>query len=99
MVKLYNESKLVDILKEHSDNNDMDLCNEEFNIWNMESPTSDDESSSDNDNRIYIDDNDEYQDIYLEMLNKEYNNIDNNSILKQCISITRDDNVSYNDTE
>ena len=100
MIKLYNESKLADMLREHVDNNEIDICNNEYNrftdSWNTYSSTTDEE-----DNEETLDEpkkEDTFDDIYLDMLDREYNNICKNSILKQYINVTRCDNVSFNDT-
>ena len=95
IVSVYNDSKITDILQEYKDNNEM-------NIWNMamnsSTSESDENSESDNVTSESLLEEDKFHEIYLEMINSEYNNINKNSVLKQYINIIRNDNVCFNDT-
>ena len=61
----------------------------------------DQESGCENDQESGCDEepDDGLQNIYLKMINTEYDNIQKSSVLKQYVDIIRDDNVSFKDSE
>ena len=95
IVSVYNDSKITDILHEYKENNEM-------NIWNMmvNSSTSESDEKSDSDNVMSDSESkeDEFHEIYIEMIDSEYNKINKNSVLKQYINVIRVDNVFFNET-
>jgi hypothetical protein len=93
IINLYNNPKIDDILSNIKEQNEM-------NIWNMDinvSETSNDENNISSENEISSENDDNLQDIYLNMIDREYENIQNNSVLKQNIDVIRKDSVSFNE--
>jgi hypothetical protein len=95
IIKLYNNPKIVNILKyiDESDVMDTDDDDDDLtyfnNILDMNNSTTS-ESECDT-----ISEDDKLQDIYTNMIDREYDNIQINSILRQNINITRIDPCSF----
>lgn len=97
VIGLYNSSEIKDILTNIRDISEIDICNDEFNRNIMNNNTSSDISNNeDSDRESSSDQDDDFQDIYLAMIDREYENIQTNSVLKKYINIIRKDSVSFN---
>lgn len=93
IINLYNNPKIDDILSNIKEQNEMSIWDMDDNI----SETSNDENNISSENEFSSENEDDFQDIYLAMLDREYDNIQENSVLKQNINITRKDSVSFNE--
>lgn len=94
IINLYNDNdKILDILKNMKRNGIFD--NYDDNSKSTVSSLSTDDSASDSESGSDLEIEDEYQDVYEQFIDREYDNIEKNSVLKKNINIKRDDAVSF----